>query len=81
MPAWLVTLGDSVHWGQGLRRADKLHGIVASELRNTRPDLENHLLAHSGAIIGVGAIVARQRADGPSGTWRVMRSGLSCRVN
>ena len=64
MSACLVTLGDSVHWGQGLRRADKLHAIVASELRNMHPDLEHHLLAHSGAIIGAGAIVVRQRVDG-----------------
>ena len=34
MPAWPVTLGDSVHWGQGLHGAHQLRSIVASVLRN-----------------------------------------------
>ena len=60
----LVTLGDSVHWGQGLVRAHKLHWLVFNELLKTRPGLEDHLFAHSGATIGVGATVTQQRVDG-----------------
>ena len=62
--SYLVTLGDSVHWGQGLRREHKLHAIVEAELAKTHPGLVHHFLAHSGAIIGIGATVARQRVDG-----------------
>jgi len=61
---YLVTLGDSVHWGQGLRREHKLHAIVEAELARTDAGLVQHFLAHSGAIIGIGATVARQRVDG-----------------
>ncbi|MDP2321081.1 MAG: hypothetical protein Q8O42_17285 [Acidobacteriota bacterium] len=60
----LVTLGDSVHWGQGLVRAHKLHWLVFSELFKTHPGLQDHLFAHSGATIGIGATVTRQRVDG-----------------
>ena len=64
MDAYLVTLGDSVHWGQGLRLEHKLHWLVDAEVRKTHPGLVHHLLAHSGAIIGVGATVKRQRVHG-----------------
>lgn len=64
MPPYLVTLGDSVHWGQGLAPAHKLHTIVGGELRKTMPDLVDHFLAHSGAIIGLGATIAPERVDG-----------------
>jgi hypothetical protein len=64
MAAYLVTLGDSVHWGQGLLHAHKLHTIVGAEMRKTQPDLVDHFLAHSGATIGVGATVKRQRVHG-----------------
>ena len=64
MAAYLATLGDSVHWGQGLAHAHKLHTIVGAEMRKTRPDLVDHFLAHSGATIGVGATVKRQRVHG-----------------
>ena len=64
VPDYLVTLGDSVHWGQGLRREHKLHALVEAELVKTHPGLVHHFLAHSGAIIGIGATVARQRVDG-----------------
>jgi hypothetical protein len=64
VPDYLVTLGDSVHWGQGLRREHKLHAIVEAELAKTHPGLVHHFLAHSGAIIGIGATVARRRVDG-----------------
>lgn len=64
MAAHLVTLGDSVHWGQGLLQAHKLHTLVGSEMRKTQPGLVDHFLAHSGATIGVGATVKRQRVHG-----------------
>jgi hypothetical protein len=64
MDSYLVTLGDSVHWGQGLRREHKLHSLVDAEVRKTHPGMQHDFFAHSGAIIGVGATVTRQRVDG-----------------
>ena len=64
MAAALVTLGDSVHWGQGLRLENKLHWLVHREVLKTHPGLVQHFMAHSGAIIGIGATVKRQRVDG-----------------
>lgn len=64
VPDYLVTLGDSVHWGQGLRREHKLHALVEAGLAKNHPGLVHHFLAHSGAIIGIGATVTRQRVDG-----------------
>ncbi len=64
MSKYLVTLGDSVHWGQGLRPANKIHTRVGAVLRKARPDLVDHLLAHSGATIGVDASVAPERVHG-----------------
>lgn len=60
----LVTLGDSVHWGQGLLRAHKLHWLIFNKLLAGHPGLEDHLFAHSGATIGVGTTVTRLRVDG-----------------
>ena len=60
----LVTLGDSVHWGQGLRRAHKFSDIIANELRNTYPTLIEHLVAHSGAVIGTGSVISRAAVNG-----------------
>lgn len=60
----LVIVGDSVHWGQGLVRAHKLHVIVANEMRKKDPHLIEHFMAHSGAVIGAGLTVTRQRVDG-----------------
>ena len=64
MTDYLVTLGDSVHWGQGLRLEHKLHWLVDAEVRKTHPGMVHDFFAHSGAIIGVGATVKRQRVDG-----------------
>ena len=64
MANYIVTIGDSVHWGQGLTTPHKLHTIVAREVRKTTPDLIEHFMAHSGAVIGVGLTVTNQRVDG-----------------
>lgn len=61
---YLVTIGDSVHWGQGLARQHKLHTLVANAIRVNVPDLIEHFMAHSGAVIGAGLTVTRQRVDG-----------------
>lgn len=64
MTPYLVTLGDSVHWGQGLRLEHKLHWLVDADLRSTHPGLVHFLGAHSGAVIGIGATVERNAVDG-----------------
>jgi hypothetical protein len=64
MPAYLLTCGDSVHWGQGLLAAHKFSRTVATHLRATEPELVEHMLAHSGAIIGAGATVRRTLVNG-----------------
>jgi lysophospholipase L1-like esterase len=51
----IVTIGDSVIWGQGLLPAEKFSTLVQQALAPRFPDgvtLEN--LAHSGAVIGAG---------------------------
>lgn len=64
MAAYIVTIGDSVHWGQGLTREHKLHVLIADALRAQDPGLVEHHMAHSGAVIGAGLTVTRQRIDG-----------------
>lgn len=64
MSSYLVTIGDSVHWGQGLTTKHKLHTIVEARLRQADQSLIGHHMAHSGAVIGAGAAVTRQRVDG-----------------
>jgi hypothetical protein len=61
---YLVTVGDSVHWGQGLTLAHKLHFLVEAEVRRSHPGLVHYLGAHSGAVIGIGTTVRRHPADG-----------------
>lgn len=63
MPTF-VTLGDSVTWGQGLLPDHKMHRLVAASLRQRHPDLVEHQLAHSGAIIGAGAAVTMDPVHG-----------------
>lgn len=55
----LVTLGDAVHWGIGLRREHKISTLVAQALRQRTPDLAEYTFAHAGALIGVGASINR----------------------
>ena len=64
MAKYIVTIGDSVHWGQGLTTPHKLHTIVAREVRKTEPTLIEHQMAHSGAVIGVGLTVTNPAVDG-----------------
>lgn len=45
MAPYLVTLGDSVHWGQGLRLEHKLHSLVDREVRKTQPGMVHRFYA------------------------------------
>lgn len=62
----ILTLGDSVAWGQGLLEQDKYHALVAQHLPhgpgNSPP--EESVVAHSGAVIGVGVQTVEPAADG-----------------
>ena len=52
-PFRIVTLGDSIPWGQGLLPQEKYDSLIAAELQSAHPQgvtLEN--VAHSGAVIG-----------------------------
>ena len=49
----IVVLGDSVAWGQGLTEEQKFYSLVGTKLANGSPP-QLTVLAHSGAIIGVG---------------------------
>jgi hypothetical protein len=62
--AQLVTVGDSVPWGQGLLQEHKYSHLVANALRGADPLLVEHLLAHSGAVIGAGLTVTTGRVHG-----------------
>ncbi len=49
----IVTLGDSVPWGQGLLEAEKYDAMVRDTLASTFPGgVSLERLAHSGAVIG-----------------------------
>ncbi|HYL58502.1 MAG TPA: hypothetical protein VEU51_06495 [Candidatus Acidoferrales bacterium] len=54
----LLALGDSIVWGQGLRKDDKFCYMVAAHLRKTvreLKELEVHNQAHSGATVLTGS--------------------------
>ena len=53
-PFNILVVGDSVLWGQGLPEHQKIHTLVADEIRRSVQDIDVTvtLLAHSGAIIG-----------------------------
>lgn len=53
-PKRIAVLGDSVPWGQGLLRAQKMHELVADAYGGQGPRPVTTLVAHSGAVIGVG---------------------------
>jgi lysophospholipase L1-like esterase len=50
----LLVLGDSISWGQGLRDEHKHWYLVKAWLeQNTGREVQSHVLAHSGAVIGL----------------------------
>ena len=54
-PVYMVALGDSVMWGQGLADAQKFQTKVASWIQSAHPDrrpVQRWNFAHSGATIG-----------------------------
>ncbi|MEP6920524.1 MAG: SGNH/GDSL hydrolase family protein [bacterium] len=60
-PLHMLVLGDSIMWGQGLRRENKFWWRVKSWLQDkTGRDVLEKIEAHSGAIIGTGVIPARR---------------------
>jgi microsomal dipeptidase-like Zn-dependent dipeptidase/lysophospholipase L1-like esterase len=52
----VVVIGDSVAWGQGLREEDKYVALVSHALSARNGGIKSYatVLAHSGAIIGIG---------------------------
>jgi lysophospholipase L1-like esterase len=64
MPYSMLTLGDSVTWGQGLPDGQKMHDIVRDTLAQTRGPVQSLLLAHSGAVIGVDSGAPAGSCDG-----------------
>jgi hypothetical protein len=56
MPLRIVSLGDSIVWGQGLSEADKLDVLVRDALADANPGITLQRLAHSGAVIGVNPV-------------------------
>jgi len=62
----ILVFGDSVPWGQGLLEQDKYHTLVAQGLPAAAgsPPPEKKVLAHSGAIIGVGVNTNEGSLDG-----------------
>lgn len=54
-PIYMVALGDSVMWGQGLADAQKFQTKIANWIQTTHPDrrpVQRWNFAHSGATIG-----------------------------
>lgn len=52
----IVSFGDSVPWGQGLREDEKYDVLVGAALRRSHPRVVLQRLAHSGAIIGAHSV-------------------------
>ena len=53
---YILVLGDSIEWGQGLREDEKYYSVVKRYIQERFRDREVHIvvLAHSGATIGIG---------------------------
>ncbi len=60
---YVLVLGDSVTWGQGLLEAQKMHTLVRDEIEARRGPTRCVQLAHSGAVIGVDSGVAAAGCD------------------
>jgi lysophospholipase L1-like esterase len=53
-PLNLLVLGDSISWGQGLKDEHKAWYLVKTWLQqNSGREVREHVLAHSGAVIGI----------------------------
>jgi lysophospholipase L1-like esterase len=63
-PYSILVLGDSVAWGQGLPASQKMHAIVERRFSEARGQVQSRLVAHSGAIIGVGVTSGRDAVHG-----------------
>jgi lysophospholipase L1-like esterase len=61
---YILVLGDSVTWGQGLLEAQKIHALVRDAIAARRGPTRCLQLAHSGAVIGVDSGVATATCDG-----------------
>ena len=59
---YMLVLGDSVTWGQGLRSEQKMHSLVLDARKAAGPT-RSLLLAHSGAVIGQGATFSKATCD------------------
>jgi Bacterial Ig domain len=52
-PFYMLAIGDSVMWGQGLKNETKFHSLVENHIeKNTGLEVNKTVLAHSGAVIG-----------------------------
>jgi lysophospholipase L1-like esterase len=62
----ILALGDSVVWGQGLQEPHKMHAQVAAAIEASSGGMQVYttLLAHSGAVIGVGKTATRPAIHG-----------------
>src|SRR5687767_3712045 len=66
-PIYMVALGDSVMWGQGLADAQKFQTKIASWIQTTNPErrpVQRFNFAHSGATIGGLAGMPRSHTTG-----------------
>jgi hypothetical protein len=63
-PAAMAVVGDSVTWGQGLLESQKMHRLVAGAFGAGASPPGVTLVAHSGAVIGVGVTHTQPAADG-----------------
>jgi hypothetical protein len=74
----MVTLGDSIMWGQGLPESMKFRSIVAgwiqSQFRDTRVVSQLTTHAHSGAVTGWGAYPEETGQQDPDSFYQ-SRSG------
>jgi lysophospholipase L1-like esterase len=61
---YILVLGDSVTWGQGLLEGQKMHALVRDEMAAHKGPTRCLQLAHSGAIIGVDSGAAAVSCDG-----------------
>ncbi|MGE3844591.1 MAG: SGNH/GDSL hydrolase family protein [Vicinamibacterales bacterium] len=63
-PSRIAVLGDSVPWGQGLLRPQKIHELVADAYLAIAPRPSTRVVAHSGALIGAGMASTGTACDG-----------------